>query len=67
MAEDPIYNAIQALRSDLARVDHAIQVIESLALGKPRRGRPPKFLAEMAASATPKKKRGRPKKTAQSS
>ncbi len=62
MADDPIYNAIQALRSDLSRVDHAIQVIESLALGKPRRGRPPKFLAEMAAGATPRK-RGRPKKT----
>ncbi len=66
MEEDPIYNAIQALRSDLARVDHAIQVIESLALGKPRRGRPPKFLAEMAAAAKPKK-RGRPKKTPASS
>lgn len=66
MATDPIHDAIQALRSDLARVDHAIQVIESLALGKPRRGRPPKFLAEMAATATPKK-RGRPKKTTESS
>lgn len=66
MATDPIHDAIQALRSDLARVDHAIQVIESLALGKPRRGRPPKFLAEMAAAATPKK-RGRPKKTTESS
>ena len=66
MVQDPIYNAIQALRSDLARVDHAIRVIESLALGKPRRGRPPKFLAEMAAAATPKK-RGRPKKTAKPS
>ena len=43
MAEDPIHNAIQALRSDLARVDHAIRVIESLALGKPRRGRPRNF------------------------
>ncbi len=66
MVQDPIYNAIQALRSDLARVDHAIRVIESLALGKPRRGRPPKFLAEMVAEATPKK-RGRPKKTTESS
>ncbi len=66
MAADPIHNAIQALRSDLARVDHAIRVIESLALGKPRRGRPPKFLAEMAA-ASPPKKRGRPKKAAKSS
>ncbi len=66
MAEDSIYNALQGLRSDLARVDHAIQVIESLGLGKPRRGRPPKFLAEMAVAATPKK-RGRPKKTAASS
>ncbi len=66
MVQDPIYNAIQALRSDLARVDHAIQVIESLGLGKPRRGRPPKYLAEMAAAAAPRK-RGRPKKTAESS
>ena len=66
MAADPIHNAIQALRSDLARVDHAIRVIESLALGKPRRGRPPKFLAEMVGAATPKK-RGRPRKTAKAS
>ena len=66
MAADPIHNAIQALRGDLARVDHAIQVIESLALGKPRRGRPPKFLAEMAAATAPRK-RGRPRKTAKSS
>ena len=66
MAEEPIHNAIRALRSDLARVDHAIRVIESLALGKPRRGRPPKFLAELQAKAGPKK-RGRPKKTAKAS
>ena len=66
MAEEPIHSAIRALRGDLARVDHAIRVIESLALGKPRRGRPPKFLSELKAAKAPKK-RGRPRKAAKGS
>ena len=57
MAEEPIHNAIRALRSDLARVDHAIRVIESLALGKPRRGRPPQISGRAASKSRPKEAR----------
>lgn len=47
MADEPIYRAIKELKEELARIDYVIQAVESVAEGKLRRGRPPKFLAEI--------------------
>jgi hypothetical protein len=46
MAEDRIMRAIVELRKELAHIDQVIRMLETLSTGKPRRGRPPKALAE---------------------
>ena len=49
-----ITGIIQQLRQERARIDESILALESLAAGSaPRRGRPPKWMAEV-------KLRGRP-------
>ena len=59
MASEPIYNAIKVLREELERLNHVIRMLESLAVGRPRRGRPPKYLAELRASSTGGKRKRR--------
>ena len=41
MASEPIYNAIKVLRGELERLNYVIRMLEGLAVGRPRRGRPP--------------------------
>ena len=41
MASEPIYNAIKVLREELERLNYVIKMLEGLAAGRPRRGRPP--------------------------
>ena len=62
MVSEPIYKAIKELRAELTRIDHIIAAVEAMADGKPRRGRPPKFIAEMLGDKPNGGKRG-PKKT----
>lgn len=64
MADEPIMRAIKELRTELSRLDQVIKSIELLVAGKPRRGRPPKFLRESNHDGAAPKKRGRPRKTA---
>ena len=63
MADEPIMRAIKELRTELSRLDQVIKSIELLVAGKPRRGRPPKFLQEANLDGAAPKKRGRPRKT----
>ncbi len=42
-----LQGVIQSLQLDLRRIEAAILALERLALGKPRRGRPPKALHEL--------------------
>lgn len=64
MADEPIMRAIKELRTELSRLDQVIKSIELLVAGKPRRGRPPKFLQAAGVDGAAKRKRGRPPKTA---
>jgi hypothetical protein len=50
MAENRIMRAIVELRKELAQIDQVIRMLETLSTGKPRRGRPPKALAEVMRS-----------------
>jgi ABC-type transporter Mla subunit MlaD len=57
---------LDQLRQQRDHVDESIAALERIATGMGRRrGRPPKWMTEAAATATPApaKKRGRPKKT----
>ena len=49
-----IDQALRQLREDLARVDYLIRLLESMAEGKGRRGRPPKFLAALRPAGRPR-------------
>jgi hypothetical protein len=51
MAENRIMRAIAELRKELTQIDQVIRMLETLSTGKPRRGRPPKALAEVMRSA----------------
>jgi hypothetical protein len=51
MSESPIHRAILELRKELARLDQVIRMLETLSIGKPRRGRPPKVLVEAMRAA----------------
>ena len=62
MADEPIMRAIKELRTELSRLDQVIKSIELLVAGKPRRGRPPKFLREAGMDGAMPAKRGRPRK-----
>ena len=64
MADEPIMRAIKELRTELSRLDQVIKSIELLVAGKPRRGRPPKFLQEANPDGAAPKKRGRPSRKA---
>ncbi len=46
MTDRPIENAIVELRKELTQIGQVIKMLETIAAGKPRRGRPPKFIAE---------------------
>ena len=59
MASEHIYNAIKVLREELERLNYVIRMLEGLAVGRPRRGRPPKYLAEITASALGGKRKRR--------
>ena len=48
MDEKILRKAIAELRKQKAHLDQAIDMLEVLASGKPRRGRPPKLLSEDA-------------------
>ena len=54
----PIREVIEQLQADLACLDSAIHALEVLAGEKSRRGRPPKFMAEMKSRG----RKGRPLK-----
>ena len=55
---------IKELEEERDQLGQAIEAIKALAANKPRRGRPPKWMAQAKASArnTTGKKRGRPRK-----
>ncbi len=59
MPESPIHRAIAELRKELVRLDQVIRMLETLSIGRPRRGRPPKILAEAmrAAGISPKRRK----------
>jgi hypothetical protein len=59
MAGSRIARAIVDLRKELAHIDQVIRILETLSTGKPRRGRPPKALAEVmrSAASTARKRR----------
>ncbi len=64
MTDRPIEKAIVELRRELAQIDQVIKMLETIATGKPRRGRPPKFISLAlktagAASGRPTRKRKR--------
>jgi hypothetical protein len=46
MAVPQIYDLLKQLREELARVNYLIRLLENIAQGKRRRGRPPKFVAK---------------------
>jgi hypothetical protein len=65
MAQHRIDQALRHLRDELTRVNYLIRLLESMAEGKPRRGRPPKFLAGLHRNGVPKPgKRLSPRKKA---
>jgi len=47
---------IEQLRKELGEMQYAIHALEALASGKPRRGRPPKILADRLAPAAKRRK-----------
>lgn len=55
-----IHKMLSELRAERERLNEAILAIERLAVGEPRRGRPPKDLSADAPTLPAKKKRGRP-------
>ena len=50
-----IDHTLRQLREELARIDYLIHLLESLAEGKGRRGRPPKLLAGLQRSSPTKR------------
>ena len=58
MEEALLRRMIQALRQDLKEISYAIWALESVATGKPRRGRPPKFVAGVPLALSGKKRAG---------
>ena len=46
MKEDVIMRAIRELRERRAVIEQEIQLVEAVASGQPKRGRPPKILAD---------------------
>jgi hypothetical protein len=58
--QSAIRKMIDQLRKELVEIQYAIHALEALASGKPRRGRPPKFVTERQGKA----RRGRKPKPA---
>jgi len=54
--QSALYKMIEQLRKELVEMQYAIHALEALASGKPRRGRPPKLLADRLAPATKRRK-----------
>lgn len=75
MATEPLLRAISELREELRRIDQVILMLQSLSGGRPRRGRPPKFMTpgtstngrrtqrKKASSAAPKRRKSTKKAT----
>jgi hypothetical protein len=59
MAVTRIYDVLKQLRSELARVDYLIRLLETMALGQKQRGRPPKFLNGLRRAARDRNGPGR--------
>jgi hypothetical protein len=53
MDDKILRNAIAELRKQKAHLDRAIDMLEALETGAPRRGRPPKLLSEASRTAKP--------------
>jgi hypothetical protein len=57
-----IAGALEALKQELAMIDHAIRVFEQLAAGRGRRrGRPPGWMSEPKRRGRPKGSKNKPK------
>jgi hypothetical protein len=54
-----IRKVIEELHRELARIDEAIQTLERLQEGIPRRGRPPGWLSLQGGTGRPPSKRNR--------
>ncbi len=52
MDEKALSSAIIELRKQKAYLDQVILMLETIGTGKPRRGRPPKFLSQAMKSPT---------------
>ncbi len=50
MGNKIIGSAINQLRQELKQIEQIIHLLETLASGKPRRGRPPKIVGELLKS-----------------
>ncbi len=50
MEQTALHTMIEQLRKELVEMQYAIHALEALASGKPRRGRPPKLVADWLAS-----------------
>ena len=59
MPNSPIDRVIAELHKELARISQVICMLETLLAGKPRRGRPPKMLAEVMKESGAKDLLGR--------
>lgn len=46
MEQSVIRQSIEQLRAEILEIQYAIHALETLATGKRKRGRPPKFLTE---------------------
>ena len=57
MGNKIIGSAINQLRQELKQIEQIIHLIETLASGKPRRGRPPKIVGELLKSLDDKTKK----------
>ena len=49
MKEDKLRKIIDELQQELREIAYAIRTLESVASGKGRRGRPPKWMAKLPA------------------
>lgn len=56
MKQTVIRKMIDQLQKEMVEIQYAIQALEALAAGKPRRGRPPKFLGDRPAAAPKRRK-----------
>ncbi len=57
MGNKIIGSAINQLRQELKQIEQIIHLLETLASGKPRRGRPPKIVGELLKSMDDKAKK----------